>query len=63
MNFNLLTVKEIIKLTDDAVQISFDVPEELHTAYNFLPGQYITLNINGERRDYSLCTSPNDKKW
>ncbi|WP_313360231.1 FAD-binding oxidoreductase, partial [Empedobacter sp.] len=63
MKFNLLTVKEIVKLTADAVQISFDVPEELHEEYNFLPGQYITLNINGERRDYSLCESPKDKKW
>ena len=63
MKFNLLTVKEIVKLTADAVQISFYVPEELHEEYNFLPGQYITLNINGERRDYSLCESPNDKKW
>ena len=63
MKFNLLTVKDIVKLTDDAVQISFEVPENLQADYTFLPGQYITLNINGERRDYSLCVSPNDKKW
>lgn len=63
MKFNLLTVKDIVKLTDDAVQISFEIPEDLHADYTFLPGQYITLNINGERRDYSLCVSPNDKKW
>jgi ring-1,2-phenylacetyl-CoA epoxidase subunit PaaE len=63
MKFNLLAVKEIIKLTADSVQITFEVPEELQAAYNYLPGQYITLDINGERRDYSLCVSPLNKEW
>ena len=38
MKFNLLTVKDIVKLTDDAVQISFEVPENLQADYTFLPG-------------------------
>ena len=50
MKFNLLTVKEIVKLTDDSVQITFDVPADLQADYNFLPGQYITLDIDGQRR-------------
>lgn len=56
--FNL-TVKEIIKETDDAVSIIFSNPEN-KVAY--LPGQYLTLilNIEGEeiRRSYSISSSP-----
>lgn len=54
-----LTVKEIIKETDDAVSIVFYNPENNIT---YLPGQYLTLilNIEGDeiRRSYSLSSSP-----
>jgi ring-1,2-phenylacetyl-CoA epoxidase subunit PaaE len=47
--------------------ITFDVPEDLHNAFNFSQGQHLTLKaiINGEdtRRSYSLCSSPIDKEW
>ena len=54
-----LTIKEIIKETDEAVSIVFSNPENKIT---YLPGQYLTLilNIDGEevRRSYSLSSSP-----
>ena len=63
MKFHLLKIKTIQRLTADSVQITFDVPSELHEEFSFLPGQYITLDINGERRDYSICESPLNKEW
>jgi len=55
----LMTVKEVVKVTEDAVNIVFDKPEE---TFNYLPGQFITLifTIDGKklRRAYSLCTTP-----
>ena len=63
MKFHLLKIKSIQRLTADSAQITFDVPAALHEEYSFLPGQYITLDINGERRDYSICESPLNKEW
>ena len=31
--------------TDDAVVVSFDVPPELTTAFDFMPGQYLTSQL------------------
>ena len=57
-----LQVKEIQRLTDDAVAISFSIPKELKRPFSFKAGQYLTLshNIDGEqvRRSYSLCSAP-----
>ncbi len=54
-----MTVKEIVKVTNDAVNVIFEKPEEV---FNYLPGQFITLifTIEGKkvRRAYSLCTTP-----
>ena len=65
--FHNIRVKDIYKETDDCSVITFDVPEELHNAFNFSQGQHLTLKaiINGEdtRRSYSLCSSPIDKEW
>jgi ring-1,2-phenylacetyl-CoA epoxidase subunit PaaE len=65
--FHALRIKEIHRETEDAVSIAFDVPEELHVDFSYLPGQYLTLKttINGEevRRSYSLCSAPFEKEW
>lgn len=63
MKFHLLKIKAIQRLTADSVQITFDVPTELHEDFSFTAGQYITLDIDGERRDYSICESPLNKEW
>ena len=60
-----LQVKEIQRLTDDAVAISFSIPKELIQAFLFKAGQYLTLShsIDGEqvRRSYSLCSAPHEE--
>lgn len=63
-NFYTLSVKAIKRLTDKAVQLSFDIPDELRASYAFIPGQYLSLqtNIGNEnvRRSYSICSSPEE---
>ena len=61
-----LPVSNIKRLTEDAVVVSFDIPDELKEEFKFKAGQYITfiIDINGEqvRRAYSLCSSPDEDK-
>jgi ring-1,2-phenylacetyl-CoA epoxidase subunit PaaE len=60
--FHPLRVADLEQLTDDAVAITFEVPEELRDAYRFTPGQHLTLRtvLDGEevRRSYSICSPP-----
>jgi ring-1,2-phenylacetyl-CoA epoxidase subunit PaaE len=60
--FYKLPVREVRRETNEAVSISFDVPEQLKEEFRFIPGQYLTLqlNIDGSvlRRAYSICSSP-----
>ena len=62
MIFHTLSIRAIDRETPSAVSISFDVPDQLRSDFDFKPGQYLTLKtrINGEevRRAYSLCTNP-----
>jgi ring-1,2-phenylacetyl-CoA epoxidase subunit PaaE len=62
--FHRLRVRAIDRLTDDAVAITFDVPDALRDAYRFTQGQHITIrsDLGGEgvRRNYSICTSAID---
>jgi ring-1,2-phenylacetyl-CoA epoxidase subunit PaaE len=57
--FHALTVSSVERLCDDAVAVTFDVPESLKDAYDFRPGQYLTLRQQTpdgeERRSYSIC--------
>jgi ring-1,2-phenylacetyl-CoA epoxidase subunit PaaE len=57
--FHTLTVAEVTRLCEDAVAITFDVPEHLADEYDFRPGQSLILRrtIDGveERRNYSIC--------
>lgn len=66
-SFHNLTVSEVRRLTDDAIEVSFGVPAELAGQYDYLPGQYVALRTslpdeNGEphevRRSYSICAEP-----
>ncbi|MDI6103400.1 phenylacetate-CoA oxygenase/reductase subunit PaaK [Actinoplanes sp. NEAU-A12] len=57
--FHPLRVAAVDRLCDDAVAVTFTVPEELRDAYAFRAGQALTLRrvIDGreERRSYSIC--------
>ena len=58
--FHHLRVARVEPLTDDAVAVTFEVPEELTEEYRFQPGQALTLRrVDGdrdERRSYSICS-------
>ncbi|MFU8851729.1 1,2-phenylacetyl-CoA epoxidase subunit PaaE [Micromonospora sp. SL1-18] len=72
--FHPLPVSAVDRLTDDAVAITFAVPEELREAFAFSAGQHLTVRrpagggltgsagAGGEdvRRSYSICSTPQE---
>lgn len=58
--FHQLTVTGVERLTDDAVAVTFGVPEHLRDVFAFDAGQALTLRrtIDGveHRRTYSICS-------
>lgn len=66
MNFHLLKIHSVDRLSTKAVSIQFEIPEHLSAAFDFLPGQYVTLSYNtkeGEtlRRSYSISNLPKER--
>ena len=63
-HFHALRVAEVVRETDDAYSIRFEVPDDLTSAFAFKAGQHLTLraDIAGEevRRNYSLCVAPHE---
>ncbi|MPZ52056.1 MAG: phenylacetate-CoA oxygenase/reductase subunit PaaK [Acidimicrobiia bacterium] len=62
--FYPLAVSEVERLTDDAVAVTFDVPEELAEEFSYIAGQHIMLRteVDGRdvRRSYSICSNAFD---
>jgi ring-1,2-phenylacetyl-CoA epoxidase subunit PaaE len=60
--FNPLTVTAVRPLTDNAVEVTFAVPDDLVADYDYVPGQYVALRatVDGKevRRSYSICAAP-----
>lgn len=59
-NFYSLKIASIRQETENAICISFAIPEALASTFTYNPGQFLTLKqtINGEsvRRCYSICS-------
>ncbi|GAA1948566.1 1,2-phenylacetyl-CoA epoxidase subunit PaaE [Kitasatospora viridis] len=58
--FHPLRIAALERLCEDAVAVTFEVPEELAADYDFRAGQTLTLRrlVDGadERRSYSICS-------
>jgi len=65
--FHSIKIADIYKETKDCSVITFDIPEDLKSDFQYKPGQHLTLKtaIDGHevRRSYSLCSSPIENKW
>lgn len=59
VSFHVLRVADIDRITDDAVAITFHVPENLREEFSYKPGQHVAVRatIAGDdvRRNYSIC--------
>ncbi len=59
-DFHALAVAEVERLTDDAVAVTFAVPDDLRDTFAFAAGQSLTLRrtVDGveHRRTYSICS-------
>lgn len=57
--YHQLTVKEVVPIAKDAVNLVFEAPD---SSFSYEPGQFITLiqHVEGKkiRRAYSLCSTP-----
>jgi len=66
-HFHALRVAEIVPETAEANSIRFEIPADLRDRFSFKAGQHLTLRatIDGEevRRNYSLCTAPDESDW
>lgn len=62
--FGALRVTAVDRLCEDAVAVTFEVPDELQDRYSFYPGQSLTLRRlhegREERRSYSICAPAGD---
>ncbi len=61
-SFHPLTIREVRPLTDNAVEVTFAIPDELTDDFNYVSGQYVALRTELEgkevRRSYSICAEP-----
>ncbi|GMA20101.1 hypothetical protein GCM10025862_21220 [Arsenicicoccus piscis] len=61
-SFRPLTIREVRPLTDNAVEVTFAIPDELTDDFNYVSGQYVALRTELEgkevRRSYSICAEP-----
>ena len=62
--FSNLRVAEITQETENSISIGLEIPEELKGDFDFVAGQYLTVqaNIAGSevRRSYSICSDEED---
>lgn len=67
MRFYPIKVKDIRRVTADAVAVSFEIPENLVSDFQFMAGQYLNIRIQVDgqlqTRSYSICSSPNESEF
>ena len=60
--FHRLVVRQVRRLTEDSIEVTFEVPIELADDYDYDPGQYVAIRamVDGTelRRSYSICSAP-----
>ena len=60
--FHTMLISSVDRITPEAVVISIRVPSDLESSYEYRAGQYISLELNIDkknvRRPYSLCSQP-----
>ena len=63
VQFYPLKVAAVDSLTDEAVAVTFQLPDDLRDTFRYLPGQHVTVRkeIEGAdvRRSYSICANAN----
>ncbi len=60
LHFHPLRVQAVRRDGDDAVIVTFDVPEKMADGFRFQAGQYLTLRRGDLRRSYSICAAPDE---
>lgn len=64
MKFHSLKVSKVESLTPLSKKISFEIPQELRSLYQFQSGQYVSLELPIEghmiKRSYSICSPSED---
>lgn len=64
LHFHPLKVRSVRPDTEEAMIVSFEVPQDLGERFRFSPGQYLTVRreIEGQdvRRSYSICAGLDD---
>ncbi len=62
--FHPLLVKNVIPVGKDTVMVELEIPDNLKSEFDFIPGQYInfaiTINEREYRRSYSICSGKNE---
>lgn len=63
--FYKLRIEKIIRETKEAVTLCFTIPSDLKEKFQFVPGQYVNLQLTLDnesiRRSYSICSGPRDE--
>jgi len=63
-NFHTLKIQDLSRPTKESVKLTFEVPDDLKSEFEYTQGQHVTLRkIIGDedvRRSYSICSCPLD---
>jgi ring-1,2-phenylacetyl-CoA epoxidase subunit PaaE len=63
--WNDLVVTDLQKISHDSCVITLGIEKDKKTVFNFIPGQYLTIEVDvqgtAHRRSYSICSSPSDE--